>query len=116
MQKSIRVLLVVFIVLSLTTLASAAAKKGVTTKLERGVKNLALGWTEIPKNIVDTSKKKNALVGVTVGTVKGVLQAFARTISGAFDVVTFPAGNYDRPAVKPAMMSGTKAESPSVGK
>jgi putative exosortase-associated protein (TIGR04073 family) len=89
-------------VLSFTTVSFAEGKRA-GTKLERGVKNVALGWTEIPKNIVDTSKKQNFVVGLTIGTIKGVLNAFARTVSGAADVATFPSGTYDRPSIKPSM-------------
>ena len=107
MQKIFTVLLAVLVTLSFTTMVFAAQPvKGLETKLHRGTKNVVLGWTEIPKNIVDTSKKSGGLVGITVGTVKGIFQAVARTVSGVVDVVTFPIGNYDKPAVKPSMVPG----------
>lgn len=106
MRRLLVILLVALIVLGWSTSMFAAggekAERG--AKLERGAKNLAFGWTEIPKSIVDTSKSSNALVGITVGTIKGVFQAVARTVSGAVDVATFPVAAYDRPAIKPSMV------------
>ncbi|MCM8782564.1 MAG: exosortase system-associated protein, TIGR04073 family [Candidatus Omnitrophica bacterium] len=105
MRKGCVILVTVFIIEIFLTTMAFAASEGATTKLERGAKNLAWGWTEIPKNIVETSKQDGAIVGVTVGTVKGMLQAFARTVSGAVDTVTFPAGPHDKPVLKPSMTS-----------
>ncbi|MBN1405384.1 MAG: hypothetical protein JW946_02570 [Candidatus Omnitrophica bacterium] len=52
-----------------------------------------MGWTEVPNTIVSITKEtKNPIIGLTVGTVKGVLNAFARTASGAMDIVTTPIG------------------------
>jgi putative exosortase-associated protein (TIGR04073 family) len=76
------------------------------SKLERGSKNLALGWTEIPKSITETTKEKNAIIGITLGTLEGILNAFARTVSGAVDVSTLPITGQEKPAVKPAMIEG----------
>ena len=78
------------------------------TKGERGVKNIALGWTEIPKTIYDTSKEKNMFVGLTFGTLKGVFNAFARTVSGSADVVSAPMGSYEKQPMKPTMVTGDK--------
>ncbi len=103
-----RVLIALLLVVSIVTVSSSAvlaASNPASTKMTRGCKNLGLGWTEIPKQIIDTSKQSNVIAGVTVGLVKGVLQAFARTVSGAVDVVTFPVGAYDRPALKPSMVT-----------
>jgi putative exosortase-associated protein (TIGR04073 family) len=112
MQKVLTVLILVAAIVMVSSSAVLAASGTLSgTKMERGVKNVALGWTEIPKQIVDTSKQSNVIAGVTVGLVKGVLQAFARTASGAVDVATFPVGAYDRPAIKPSMLeeeAGTK--------
>ncbi|MDD5449257.1 MAG: exosortase system-associated protein, TIGR04073 family [Candidatus Omnitrophica bacterium] len=108
MRKFLTVLLAI-VLISAFTAAAFASERGtaVQEKLSRGAKNVALGWTEIPKNIVSTTKESNAVAGITVGTVKGVLQAFARTVSGLVDIVTFPIGRYDRPAVKPSMLQET---------
>lgn len=109
MKKVAVILLVVCFMLSFSATSFAAAQKGAATKLDRGLKNVALGWTEIPKAITDTTKNKNVLVGLTVGTIKGILNAFSRTVSGTVDVATFTAGTYEKPAIKPIMTGGSAA-------
>jgi len=76
---------------------------GPIQKLERGVGNAAFGWTEIPKRIVDQTKASNPIKGIIYGSLQGVCKAFARTISGLADIVTFPLGSYDKPAIVPDM-------------
>lgn len=100
MKRTFITMLVVAIILGLFALpVQADGKQGtigkdVPEKAARGAKNLVLGWTEIPNTIVSVTKDtKNPLIGLTVGTVKGILNAFARTTSGAVDVVTSPSGN-----------------------
>jgi putative exosortase-associated protein (TIGR04073 family) len=107
MVKSLAVFLIAAMVLSFST-ATFAANKESDTKLERGAKNIAFGWTEIPKDILDTSHESNGVVGITVGTVKGICNAFARTVSGIVDVATFKTGTYEKPIIKPSMISDTK--------
>jgi putative exosortase-associated protein (TIGR04073 family) len=109
MQRSLLVLLLVVAMVFAFSSVTLAAHDGNSPKLARGMKNVGLGWTEIPKNIVDTSKQSNVIAGVTVGVIKGVCQAVARTISGAVDVVTFPVGTSDRPAIKPSMIPESPA-------
>lgn len=104
MRKVLVGVVLFFVILSLATVTFAAPVKGLDTKLGRGTKNVLLGWTELPKNIASTSKEHGALVGITVGTIKGIFQTFARTVSGAVDVLTFPMGTYDTPAIKPSML------------
>jgi len=76
---------------------------GPIQKLGRGMGNVAFGWTEIPKRIVDVSKASNPIKGLIYGTLQGTCKAFARTLSGAADIVTFPIGSYDTPAILPDM-------------
>ncbi len=71
------------------------------TKLSRGVVNTATGVLEIPLQTMDNDIKGNALVGVAGGFASGVAGAVTRTLSGLWDVVTFPLPPYDRPMVKP---------------
>jgi putative exosortase-associated protein (TIGR04073 family) len=95
--------LIVLMIMSLCSIAYGAEKSPVT-KGERGFKNLVLGWTEIPKSVIDTSKDKNLLVGCTFGVLKGVVNAFARTVSGTADITTAPIGSYEKQPVKPSMV------------
>ena len=60
-------------------------------KAARGVKNILLGWTELPKRIIDiTNETRNPIWGVFVGTYEGTLKAVGRTLSGVIDVLTAP--------------------------
>lgn len=59
-------------------------------KISVGSSNLTLGWLEIPKNVMVTSKEHNVLMGISVGVFKGLFHMMGRTLTGAFDVVTFP--------------------------
>lgn len=79
---------------------------GPNEKMFRGVKNLLFGWTEIPKSIVSTTKESNPIVGLTLGTLKGVRRAFPKTVSGIADVVTFPVGGYKEPLINPSPLNG----------
>jgi putative exosortase-associated protein (TIGR04073 family) len=76
---------------------------GPIQKAERGFNNAVFGWTEIPKRIVDKSKETNPIQGLILGLWQGTCKAFARTVSGAAELVTFPIGRYDKPAVLPDM-------------
>ena len=74
---------------------------GPNEKMSRGVKNALFGWTEIPKTIISTTKESNPIIGITIGTLKGIAKAFPRTVSGIADVVTFPVGDYKKPLINP---------------
>lgn len=74
---------------------------GPIQKAERGISNVLFGWTEIPKRIVDKTRETNPIKGVFIGLFEGTLKAFARTASGIGDIVTFPIGGYDKPAIIP---------------
>jgi len=109
MRRIFSCALIVLIIISFCSAADAAGKQSAVTKVERGTKNAALGWTEIPKSVLDTTEEKNVIVGLTVGLLEGVLNAFARTASGIADVATAPLGTtYDKPAIKPEMVAGSK--------
>jgi len=103
MKKFVSSGLIVLMILSVCSMAYAG-DKAATSKVERGTRNIVLGWTEIPKSVMDTTKEKNALIGFTFGALEGILNAFARTVSGIADVGTLPMGSYDKPAVKPSMI------------
>ncbi|MBU0570751.1 MAG: exosortase system-associated protein, TIGR04073 family [Candidatus Omnitrophica bacterium] len=75
---------------------------GPMQKLGRGIGNMALGWTELPKGIINQTKETNLLQGLIFGTLKGACQTVARTVSGIADAVTFPFPAYDKSAISPA--------------
>ncbi len=61
----------------------------VVDKFSRGFVNTLTGWVELPKNVVNTSKKDNIGLGLTVGLLKGVAHSVGRTVVGAVELVTF---------------------------
>ena len=81
----------------------SADVKGTSDKIERGVTRLLLGWTEIPKSIVSTTKEsRNPFWGITGGTLKGIGKPFPKPVSGASDLVGIPIVNPTNPPVSPA--------------
>ena len=71
-------------------------------KAERGMKNILLGWTEIPNSIIQVTRdSKNPIWGLTGGLFKGIGKAFPRTISGVADVVSFPIASYEKTPISP---------------
>lgn len=58
-------------------------------KFSRGLANVATGWGEVPKNIINESNRSNVLVGLTLGSVKGVFHTVGRTAVGAVELGTF---------------------------
>src|SRR3989338_707341 len=106
MKKLFCAVLIISLVLSLTGLSYADSGKdmasGAMDKAGRGLKNLCLGWTDIPLSIYNvTNDSKNAVLGLTVGFWDGFKKAFPRTISGAVDLATFPIPDYEKSPVKP---------------
>ena len=108
MKKLFIVTLTTAIILGILTLPATAEHK-----LERGPKNVVLGWTEVPHAVVRVTKEtNNPFLGITIGLIEGVLNAIARTTSGTVDTVTFGVHSDAAPAVKPGMVkeagAGTK--------
>ncbi len=92
-------LLICFVIGTLSM--SAAAED----KMKRAAKNVTLGWTEIPKAVVAVTKDTdNPFLGITVGLLKGIANAFARTTSGVADVVTLPVRSQQEPVIKETMV------------
>ncbi len=109
MKKLFCVAIIILLALSFAGISYAAAACsskdiacGAMNKAGRGLKNLCLGWTDIPLSIYNTTNDtKNAALGLTVGAWDGFKKAFPRTISGAVDLVTFPIPDYEKSPVKP---------------
>ena len=66
------------------------AARGAITKLFRGIVNATTGWIEIPKQISLEWQNAGAGRGATVGFAKGIGWAIARSVMGAYEIVTFP--------------------------
>lgn len=59
-------------------------------KLFRGIVNAATGWLEIPKQMSVTWQESGPSMGASWGFLKGIGYAVARSVSGAYEIVTFP--------------------------
>jgi putative exosortase-associated protein (TIGR04073 family) len=59
-------------------------------KFARGVANFVTGWVEFPKQIYLVGRNEGWLRGSTKGPVDGLGMFGARTIAGAYEVLTFP--------------------------
>ena len=128
MKKLFCVAIIILLAISFAGLSYAAeacgAKDmacGAMNKAGRGLKNLCLGWTDIPLSIYQvTNDTKNPVIGLTGGAWDGFKKAFPRTISGAVDLVTFPIPDYSKSPVKPDPLvehaSVAKASAPATTK
>ena len=75
----------------------SATQCNTADKAARGIKDILLGWTDIPKSIIEVTRDSgNPVLGLTGGTLKGVGKAFPRTVSGISDVLTSPIDNGDK--------------------
>jgi len=62
----------------------------VGAKFVRGTANFATGWVEIPKQIYLVGKKEGWVQGAFRGPLEGFGMFIARTVAGAYEVLTFP--------------------------
>lgn len=60
------------------------------TKFVRGVANFTTGWAEIPKQIYVVGTNEGWVAGAFRGPFDGIGMFFARTIAGAYEILTFP--------------------------
>jgi len=101
-------LLVSFVIGTLSLSAIAADQD--KDKIQRSSSDALLGWTEIPKTIAKVTKDTdNPLFGITIGLVKGVLNAFARTVSGIADVATLHKPDLEK-TVDPKMIKSSQTK------
>jgi putative exosortase-associated protein (TIGR04073 family) len=112
MKKLALCVLAVCVMVSALSLPAIAATSNIQPrgqvddkdKIETVHNNALLGWTEIPKAITAVTKDTdNPFLGFTVGLLKGVANAFARTVSGVGDAVTLHNPEY-KSAIKPSMV------------
>ncbi|MGH7230565.1 MAG: exosortase system-associated protein, TIGR04073 family [Nitrospiraceae bacterium] len=60
------------------------------TKLTRGVVNLTTGWMEVPKQIYHVGQEEGWVIGVVRGPFDGLGMLAARTLAGAYEILSFP--------------------------
>ncbi|MDD2758703.1 MAG: exosortase system-associated protein, TIGR04073 family [Methylomonas sp.] len=64
--------------------------KGFSDKVSQGLANIAFGFVEIPKNVINISSEQNIFVGMTWGILRGVGHTVGRTLVGTAELVTSP--------------------------
>lgn len=64
--------------------------QGIATKLTRGAANFATGWIEVPKQIYLVGQREGWVTGALRGPIDGLGMFVARTVAGAYEVLTFP--------------------------
>ena len=112
MKKCIGIILMLLIVVGSTALLHAEGTtkaagqvtycQQIGDKAARGLNNVLLGWTELPKRVVDITKEtNNPIWGLFAGTFQGLLKAMARTASGVSDVLTAPIDPDKAPFITP---------------
>jgi putative exosortase-associated protein (TIGR04073 family) len=60
------------------------------TKFLRGAANFATGWVEFPKQIYLVGQNEGWVTGAIRGPIDGLGWFVARTVGGAYEVLTFP--------------------------
>jgi len=105
MRKFLLVALIACITISTLSLSAMAQDEAKDKdKLQNTTGNVLLGWTEIPKAVAAVTKDSdNPFLGITVGLLKGIANAFARTVSGVADVATLHKTGQEE-IVKPSMI------------
>lgn len=63
---------------------------GFTNKLSQGVSNMATGFLEIPKNVVNITHEQNIFVGMTWGLLRGTAHGVSRTLVGGAEFLSSP--------------------------
>ena len=59
-------------------------------KAQHGLANMALGWNELGKNVVNISSDNGFACGMTWGVLRGAAHAVGRTVVGAAEFLTSP--------------------------
>lgn len=63
---------------------------GFSNKVSEGLANIAFGFVEIPKNVINVSNDHNIFVGMTWGLFRGITHGVSRTLVGTAELVTSP--------------------------
>jgi putative exosortase-associated protein (TIGR04073 family) len=98
------ILITVFGLIFFSWTSLYAKEQTALTKLTRGVSNLAMGWVEIPKQMMSVKKEHGDgagdVAGFFWGTAKGFAHFLGRTAVGAYETVTFFVPSFD-PVIEP---------------
>jgi len=72
-------------------------------KLGRGIANVATGWGEFPKEILQETERSGDIGGLLVAPFKGIAKFIGRTVIGVYEVITFliPLPRNYEPVIEP---------------
>lgn len=76
--------------LSVPTVHAESYLDGFSSKVTQGFSNLAFGFMEIPKNVVNISSEQNIFVGMTWGILRGAAHGVGRTLVGGIELLSSP--------------------------
>lgn len=91
------------IILQLLILPLYAQDYNPLRKLSRGIVGASLGWTEMPRQMIEVNKEEGEVAGFFLGCFKGLLCTVGRTLLGMYEIVTFLLPSY-RPLVEPEFL------------
>jgi putative exosortase-associated protein (TIGR04073 family) len=63
---------------------------GFTNKFSQGISNMASGFLEIPKNVINITHEDNILMGMTWGILRGAAEGVTRTLVGSIEFISSP--------------------------
>jgi len=64
--------------------------EGFGNKVSQSLANIAFGFVEIPKNVINVSNQHTIFVGMTWGLVRGVVHGVSRSVVGVAELATAP--------------------------
>ncbi len=109
----VRKLFSLIIVLQMLSFSVYAQENNALSKLSRGISNFALGWVEIPRQMVKVKEEHGDVAGDVAGVFWGPVKGFAyfigRTVVGAYEMATFLVPTY-KPLVKPEYIFSEEEE------
>ena len=86
--KPVLIASVVSLLVSFDAAASSYPAR-IGAKLGSGIANVATGIVEIPKTIRVANREQGVAYAATAGLITGIFHTVGRTLSGAYDLVTF---------------------------
>lgn len=90
MGKKTAVIVVSVILIGLFSMQSTCFAQNMLRKLGRGLANVVTGAIEIPKAVQETFYDEGPVAAGSWGLIDGVYKFFARTLTGIYEVITFP--------------------------
>ena len=92
-MKHWRLGIMLFLILWSVTPAQAeepSVAEKIAMKFARGMTNVTTGWVELPKQIYLVGHNEGWMMGALLGPIDGLGMVIARTIAGAYEILTFP--------------------------